>query len=472
MIEALKEKGVTVPAALEGLGKRSKAGIPAAKYSPSIDYDKKSRKTKSAKINPKSLTDERAAKVAIDVRKNSFKNLPSAFIGKNREDIIKSGYTIFINTETGQLCWFNSVSQLIGEMIRRLGVKSARYNPRGKMVAACDQGLDTLYTYLVWDCSLQVVAPKKIVKSIALNFLGIDEDSVEDYLHRPQEAETFYGLFLQMMDEPIDYQKKSKGKLYPNMSFFDFMVFREKSTSTCTNCGEEWFTMKPSSYVSLDIVFGLDVSDLFENQKNFVYRRMACCYRCHKHPAGKDCIKFKRNAETGEFLLNYNVNPPQKIPVKSKKWMIHTSHSILNTPQFLTVHLKRRSWKDEDGTETYNNVHVPIGGNIMNNGFYYRPIAIMSHSNKANHFWSYLNRSENVDVPEWYCINDANQPYQVDDEHGPHGIFMVVYEKTDQKCPKETKEVTDSFGNVKTVRDYQKWGQFDAESLITYIDME
>ena len=319
--------------------------------------------------------------------KLKFENIPQVFLGKgDKSDKIKAGYTIFID-ETGSLSWFNSVSQLIQEMIRRQGpIKSSNYNQKAKLKGSCNQKLDTLFTYLTWDCSIQVVAPKGIVSDIAVNYLGVEKTEIDQFLFEPQVAEVFYGLFAQMIVEPK----------FPEMRFFDFMLNTEVYLRACKVCGKQFGkeTKPPSSYISLDIQPGLDAADHFES--NRIQPSLGYCNKCHEEK-------------------------------------IATTLSFEETPKFVTIHLNRIKVR-EDGTAEYIKYHVPIGGQINVNDTFFNPIAILSKSaDTRGEYWSYLNRGQTDGEDQWYCIKSDKEPFQVDTDFGTRGIVMVVYENSGKK---------------------------------------
>ena len=360
-----------------------------------IDFDTEETEVESVKPTFSPIENLQAA-TNIKVHKHTLANIPQVFLGEGDDsDKVKAGYTMLVD-ETGFLSWFNSISQLIQEMIRRQGpIKSPNYNQKAKFKGAFDQEIDTLYTYLTWDCSLQVVSPENIVKHIATEYIGIDEAEVELFVRQPQVAEAFFGLFAQMTKDPK----------YPEMKLFDFMVNIEVYTRACHDCGEHFSIERkpPSSYTTLEIKPGWTVADHFEDHREQRYK--GCCSKCHKHTSRKHSNR--------------------------KLMTVKTSLTFEKTPEFITVHLNRLRVK-ENGEMEYIRQHVEIGGNIKANDTIFKPIAVLSQSADTRQYWSYLNRGKSDGEDQWYCIKNAEEPVLVEKEIGPHGILMVVYSKSRQ----------------------------------------
>ena len=81
-----------------------------------------------------------------------------------------------------------------------------------------------------------------------------------------------------------------------------------------------------------------------------------------------------------------------------------------------------RKIMDDFGQRKYINAEIPVGGDIEVNFMIYKPIAVLSHSERSDHYWCYLNR-EYAGEDNWYWINDSSIPILQE----PRNIEMVVY---------------------------------------------
>ena len=115
-----------------------------------------------------------------------------------------NGITIFVN-ETGKLCWFNGVSQVIGEEMRRIDAKAPLYDPKLSVSAAYDNKLPLVYSHLIFGCNMKKVYPQQIVRDIAVKYLGVEKDDLAKFVTTSFEAVTWYDKIVEMISMPVDF---------------------------------------------------------------------------------------------------------------------------------------------------------------------------------------------------------------------------------------------------------------------------
>ena len=422
--------------------KRSTRNIPPERFTPS-EYEKVSKS--KVNIKPKKLTGDQKMSVVtsqnvpvnvmqnmVDLKKikvvsfgKNFRLMPQAFFGN-----LNRGITIFVN-ETGKLCWFNGVSQVIGEEMRRIDAKPPLYDPKSFFTGAYDNKLPLLYSHLVFGCNMKKVYPEQIVRDIAVKYLGVEKDEVDKFVTTSFEAVTWYDKIADMISTPLDHKDTSKGLKYPEMQFFDFMVFSIRLTTVCQDCLTTWHEDQPQTMFSFDVVDGWKVRDHMHNRLDTSVLRQYCCFNCHGHTKDfqdGNCTTYEKDPKTNKFLRDKH---NMKIPIPPPKHPLHSTYSVVGNPEFITIHL-RRKYHDELGREKYNDSHIPVDDGFLINDMMYKPIAILSHSQKLDHFWCYVNREDKNGKDRWHWISDSSVPKVVEELKAgqPTNIVMVVYQRT------------------------------------------
>ena len=428
--------------------KRSTRMKPPEKFTPS-DYQNVPKRKESVK--PKKLIIDQKATISSQMQKladlkriqienygTNFRQFPKAFFGKPDR-----GITIFHN-QTGKLCWFNGISQVIGEQMRRIDAKAPLYDPKSLFSGAYDNKLPLLYSHLIFGCNMKKVYPEQIVRDIAVKYLGVEKDEVDKFVTTSFEAVTWYDKIADMISTPLDHKDTSKGLKYPEMQFFDFMVFTIRLTTVCQDCLTTWHEDQPQTMFSFDVVDGWKVRDHMHNRLDTSVLRQYCCFNCHGHTKDfqdGNCTTYEKDPKTNKFLRDKH---NMKIPIPPPKHPLHSTYSVVGNPEFITVHL-RRKYHDEFGREKYNDSHIPIDDGFTINGIMYKPIAILSHSEKLDHFWCYVNREDKNGKDLWHWISDSNVPKVADEQTagGPTNIVMVVYQKMkpDEAEPKRRRNI-------------------------------